>query len=711
MKKFLLTIFFLSFISFLHAQTYSGAYYVGANGTGPGGTNPTYVSLNQALNKLNYGGVVTGNVTFYITSNLTEASNVCLGINPAPYTVTIKPYTGTVDTIRFTQQADNVGRSGAWVIGVPSLSVTSSSNYGMVTTENIIIDGSNTDGGKTRDLTIMTSANQSGSTTPITTIGDVNNVTIKNCRIIASQAVSYAISLADYNSSTFGNGTPDSITVDNCEIYNTYGVAGQGIAITNAGTGTPTTFSTAMVFSNNKIYARTRGIFLNYAGNTNVFGNEVNVTQTTSGYISYGIWGYVIGNASNITNIYNNKVLTLYTANAAAGTYGIVGIEAGSKGTYNIYNNMICGFSDSTTTPNPNSLLIGIRSVTAGVSANIYFNSVFMPDIPLTPGTGNLQYSGIVVSNATNVCKNNIVVSNNNHFPSYCINKTGTSGTLVSDYNDFYVSDTSGNAGYWNATARKTLANWRDSSLCDSNSISVNPGFKAANDLHLSANTSPVIGKGIPISSITTDIDGELRDTPPELGADEIPGVVPVELTSFTANLVENRVALSWSTATETNNSRFEIEKKMGNTNWTNIGSIAGNGTSTKVHTYTFIDSKVDFVKATYRIKQVDFDGSYSYSKEVEVSASAPVKFELNQNYPNPFNPVTIISYSIPVSSPVKLEVYSITGQRVKILVDETQSAGLHNMKFDGSSLASGVYIYRLTAGKFVVSKKMQLIK
>ncbi|MCL5029400.1 MAG: T9SS type A sorting domain-containing protein [Bacteroidetes bacterium] len=88
-----------------------------------------------------------------------------------------------------------------------------------------------------------------------------------------------------------------------------------------------------------------------------------------------------------------------------------------------------------------------------------------------------------------------------------------------------------------------------------------------------------------------------------------------------------------------------------------------------------------------------------------------PVKFELNQNYPNPFNPVTIISYSIPVSSYVRLEVYSITGQRVKLLVDETQSAGLHNMKFDGSSLSSGVYIYRLTAGEFVVSKKMQLLK
>ncbi len=187
--------------------------------------------------------------------------------------------------------------------------------------------------------------------------------------------------------------------------------------------------------------------------------------------------------------------------------------------------------------------------------------------------------------------------------------------------------------------------------------------------------------------------------------------VLPVELTSFIANLVDNKVSLSWSTVTEINNSRFEIEKKIETSEWIKIGTVNGSGTSTKNHSYSFVDSKVDFVKATYRIKQIDLNGSYSYSKEVEINASAPVKFELNQNYPNPFNPTTLISYSIQTNSFVRLEVYSVSGQRVKVLVNSNQEAGSYNLTFDGSSLASGVYIYRLTAGEFVVSKKMQLLK
>ena len=98
---------------------------------------------------------------------------------------------------------------------------------------------------------------------------------------------------------------------------------------------------------------------------------------------------------------------------------------------------------------------------------------------------------------------------------------------------------------------------------------------------------------------------------------------LPVELTSFTANFVENKVSLTWSTATEINNSRFEIEKKTETSEWIKIGTVDGSGTSAKNHSYSFFDSNVDFVKATYRIKQIDFDGSYSYSKEVEVNASA----------------------------------------------------------------------------------------
>ena len=97
--------------------------------------------------------------------------------------------------------------------------------------------------------------------------------------------------------------------------------------------------------------------------------------------------------------------------------------------------------------------------------------------------------------------------------------------------------------------------------------------------------------------------------------------------------------------------------------------------------------------KYEYRLKQIDFDGSYNYSTEVEVEVTAPKKFSLEQNYPNPFNPVTNIDYQIPVKGFVTLKIFNILGEKVVELVNEEMSAGNYEVKFDGSRLPSGVYI------------------
>lgn len=186
---------------------------------------------------------------------------------------------------------------------------------------------------------------------------------------------------------------------------------------------------------------------------------------------------------------------------------------------------------------------------------------------------------------------------------------------------------------------------------------------------------------------------------------------MPVELTNFTASVKNNSVELLWNTATETNNSRFEVEKKIENFAWLKIGSIPGNGTSTKSHSYRFVDANSTFNHAFYRLRQVDLDGSYSYSKTIEVTFNSPSNYELAQNYPNPFNPTTTITYNLPVSSKVKLEIFSITGQLVKVLVDENKEAGKYSINFNGSSLASGTYIYRLMAGGNIITRKMILLK
>jgi len=685
----------------------AGTYYIGAPGTGPGGSNPPYATLKAACEDINTEAIV-GNCTFYITSNLVEAVNVGLGKDPTPYTITFKPMAGTVDTILFTQVADNVGASGGFVLGVPDLTVTSATNYGLVTTNGINIDGSNTVDGNSRDLVFLTNTGIHANTNPIKVYGDVNNSIIKNIKVTTQQSTSYGVSLVVRNFTT--NFVPDNITVENCEITNTFGATAQGLAITNS--NTPTQFPTGIVFKNNVINARTRGIFLNYAGNTDIYGNEISISQTATGYMSYGIWGYVIGDPMNYTNIYNNKIKLLASANIAAGDYGITGIQAGSKGFYNIYNNMIYGFNALAITDNPNIKLFGIRNTSAAVTANIYFNSIYLPNINILPGTGVVQYAGIYISDGINTLLNNIVVSDEADFPSYCIYRAGALGTLTSNYNSFFVSNaTLGNIGYFNTADTKTFADWKTASGQDLNSINDNPLFTSATDLHLSGISSPVMGKGVTIPLFTTDIDGETRDNPPEIGADEIPGVIPVEFVSFKASATGNDVQLNWQTASETNSAYFEVERKTANSDWTKVGKLNAAGTTTKATDYSFTDKMVANGQTFYRLRQIDFNGTFSFSSQIEVLVDVPATYELSQNYPNPFNPTSTIRYALPQESKVTLEVYTVLGELVVSLVNDVQPAGKYSVVLNGSKLASGTYIYRLVANETVITKKMVLIK
>ncbi|MBN8547040.1 MAG: T9SS type A sorting domain-containing protein [Ignavibacteria bacterium] len=186
---------------------------------------------------------------------------------------------------------------------------------------------------------------------------------------------------------------------------------------------------------------------------------------------------------------------------------------------------------------------------------------------------------------------------------------------------------------------------------------------------------------------------------------------VPVELSSFTASSSNGSVVLDWSTATETNNKGFEIERKAAGTEYSSVAFVAGNGTSTNVHNYNFTDANLQAGKYTYRLKQIDLDGTSSYSKEVEVDVAQVNSFALDQNYPNPFNPTTSISYRIPEASNVVIKVYDVMGTEVATLVNGKQEAGNHSIAFDAAKLSSGSYIYTIKAGNFTTSKKMILMK
>ena len=196
-------------------------------------------------------------------------------------------------------------------------------------------------------------------------------------------------------------------------------------------------------------------------------------------------------------------------------------------------------------------------------------------------------------------------------------------------------------------------------------------------------------------------------------GVFDNPTLIPVEIVSFTAETNANDVFLNWSTATETNNHGFEIIRLAQNVNenWERIGFISGMGTTSEPHNYSFIDKNLEPGHYSYRLKQVDLDGKYEYSKIVEVIVDLIYNFSLSQNYPNPFNPSTTIKYSIPTTEFVTLRIYDLFGQEISTLVNEQKQQGDYSIKFDGSNLASGVYLYKIKAGNFTDSKKFVLLK
>lgn len=192
---------------------------------------------------------------------------------------------------------------------------------------------------------------------------------------------------------------------------------------------------------------------------------------------------------------------------------------------------------------------------------------------------------------------------------------------------------------------------------------------------------------------------------------------VPVELTSFNVSLQGKNSILSWETATETNNSGFMVERKSNGNNFESIIMVKGKGTTSEKSVYNFTDKNLTPGNYTYRLKQIDFNGKYEYSNEINVSVTSAEKFSLQQNFPNPFNPSTRISYSVPVESKIKLEVFNLLGEKVAIILDAIKSAGEYEASFDAGNLTSGIYFYTITASpnsggaKFSNTQKMLLVR
>ncbi len=191
---------------------------------------------------------------------------------------------------------------------------------------------------------------------------------------------------------------------------------------------------------------------------------------------------------------------------------------------------------------------------------------------------------------------------------------------------------------------------------------------------------------------------------------------VPVELVSFTADVINGNVNLRWETASEINNAGFSVQRSTDNTKFTDIAFIKGIGTTTDKSTYSYSDKSTLSGKSYYRLKQIDFDGSATYSQSIEIELGVPKDYALEQNYPNPFNPSTTIRFALPVNGKVSIKLFNALGQEVANALNSELEAGIHEIAFNASNLSSGVYFYMLkvqgaNGSNFTSTKRMVFMK
>ncbi len=747
MKKLVMLLSLLSaiFISsnVLNAQL-SGTVYVG--------TGQTYTSLTRdeaagLFKSINTSGL-NGNLDVRITSDLLNENGAVYFSKVSNYSVTISPSEAVNKTISGTNQ-------GAYD-GYPLIKFYGSSSANRV--KNITIDGNYNGEGKYltfQNLTTITG----GKTFSIE--GYTTNITIKNCNILAgacSSANLYPIYIYGYYN--------DNLTIENNIIKKCRtGIWLQGIQYNN---------NTGNKIRNNKIgsdvsteYIMYTGIEACYQTNLEISGNEVfNIIQ--SGVSTYGIW---VESCDNTTISANNVHDIVYTGTLSYAPCGIF-LRFPSNGLSNpnvtIKNNMIshiAGHGSSYPgyygiTSQPAGIIVDDNgSITSGLY--IYFNSIYLcrdavNGLVKNGANSNDYFAHGIVFNYTKSgvdMRNNIfqvslgegsnVKNCSTRGYAIWVNKpSGAPNRTVSpfsniDYNIYYVSEQdvdyigrSVDANGIDINYSK-LADWAGWAGGEAHSKIIVPCFTSTSNLHLTdqANNDQNNYGGIPIAGITIDFDNQIRNGEiPYRGADEIyEHPLPVELTSFTADVSDSDVILKWSTATEVNNYGFEIERISIASSinfitlcepdkWAKIGFVKGFGNSNSNKHYEYLDKNIPAGRYQYRLIQIDNDGKHNYSDVITIEViSIPVKTYLKQNYPNPFNPVTTLQFGLAEDADVHIDLYNSIGQKAKNIFKGFKSAGNYSIVVDGSDLSDGTYIALFIVigkeNKYSKSVKMILLK
>ncbi len=403
----------------------------------------------------------------------------------------------------------------------------------------VIIDGSNTVGGVTKDMTIR---NTSTTGNAVLFINGASNNTVKNNVInaVPSSSATYlgvvtfstASASSGNNNNTIRNNniTPPSTTLPYIGVYN----YGSSTALQN--TGNSIVENNIYNFSMAGVYDDGYSSGYIYDGN-NIYGT---ITQTTN----TALYGIFLGD----TNIYspiirNNKIYDLKTTNTNTSTttgtgylHGIDIYDIASGSTCYIYNNMISLSGNGAGAPGIR--IAGIADESTAGTSYIYYNSV---SISGAATSTNVSFAYLKNYTNTSVLLNNIfsnVRLSTGSGSQYAIGLTADAGSFTSDYNDFYSSGNTNNIlGSTATTNRTTIAAWQTATTQDSHSINSLPQFVSATDLHITASACTALeSAGTPIVGFANDIDNDVRSAAtPDIGADEFSGNIPPKVVSVVA--------------------------------------------------------------------------------------------------------------------------------------------------------------------------------
>ncbi|MEO0075128.1 MAG: fibronectin type III domain-containing protein, partial [candidate division WOR-3 bacterium] len=520
-----------------------------------GTSDADYTTITEALAAWN-SSIITGNVTFVLVDATYPSETYPLTIYAPPaysggnWTLTIKPQTGVSPVIE--------GSNATAIFDLNGV-------------QGVTFDGDNGADGK--DMTIS-NTNTSGAT--IRFINGASYNTVKNC-VVKGVVTTTTSGIILFSTSSGATGNNYN-TIYNCDI--TSGTTFAANAVTGYGSANPkwnmyNTIQNCNIydFSTNGVYAYANEMFLNVLNN-----NITTVTTQTSTSIR-GVTIY--GSNTTCGNIIGNKIYEFKSSGSYPYFYGVYLYYGSTTYVTTVANNMI--LFDATTT-HPSAYIYGIYE---GSGTNylfdIYYNSIYFGGTDVTGGSSYGIYRGY--QSIMNV-KNNIVFNNRmngtNTSNHYCFYASNTGAGLVSNYNDLYAGDaTYGYVGYW-TSARKTLLDWQGASGQDLNSISANPDFVSATDLHIQSSSMTVNRKGTPIATITTDFDGNTRNGLfPDIGADEynpdMPGAPVLTYPASNAINVPLFGNLQWTASTMAQ--YYDVYLDVNNPPVNKVGSLVS-GTS-----------------------------------------------------------------------------------------------------------------------------------